>query len=88
MATFFFHLRDGRDHTLDPEPVELPDIAAAARRALREARVILGNDLQESGRIKLDYRIDIEDETGSVIYTLPFTEAVEIVRPEDGAAAG
>ena len=86
MARYFFHLRDGEDHTLDPEPVELPDVETAARRAHREARVILGNDLQESGRIKLDYRIDVEDEAGTILYTLPFTEVVEIVLPVGEAA--
>ena len=79
MPLFFFHLRDGTDIVLDPEGREL-DRDSIPQAALKEARSIIAHDAQ-SGRIKLNQRIDVEDEFRAVLHSLNFVDAVEIVRP-------
>ena len=81
MARFFFHLRDGTDFALDPEGVVLPDLEAAQTAALQAARDTLGHDIRD-GRLDLRYRIDVEDERGTVLHSLPFEDAFEIIPAE------
>lgn len=81
MPRFYLHLRDGTDELLDPEGAELVNLRAAATRALKEARCIISDEVM-AGRVKLAQRIDVEDPGGSVVYSLRFSQAVEIV-PED-----
>lgn len=77
MRTYYFHLRDGTDVVLDPDGRALPTLAAVAEAALVEARAIIGAEAK-GGRISLDQSIDVEDEAGQVVHTLPFAEAVQI----------
>ena len=79
MARFFFHLRDGTDVLLDPEGRELAGVDAIPPLALEEARSIVSGDAL-SGTIMLNQRIDVEDETGQLIHSLSFEDAVTIVR--------
>jgi hypothetical protein len=81
MPRFYLHLRDGIDELIDPEGAELIDVQAAAARALKEARCILSDEVK-TGRVKLAQRIDVEDQGGSLVYSLPFTDALEIVHDE------
>jgi hypothetical protein len=78
MAHYFFHLRDGVDVLLDPEGCELPDLAAIVARTLVTARSILGAEALE-GRIAFNMRLDVEDEAGAIVHSLPFADAVVIV---------
>lgn len=43
MAQYFFHLRDGTDHILDPEGTELADLPAVQQHTMRCARDTLSN---------------------------------------------
>jgi hypothetical protein len=38
MSLLYFHLRDGADHLLDPDGIELPYLEAAKKRAVESAR--------------------------------------------------
>jgi hypothetical protein len=76
MARFFFHLIDSVDILLDEEGIELSREAIAAN-ALRQARSIIADDACR-GRIDLHYRIDVKDEQGTLVHSLPFSNAVEI----------
>jgi CelD/BcsL family acetyltransferase involved in cellulose biosynthesis len=80
MALYYFHLRDGEDVLLDPEGCHLSDLAAVADKAMRTARSLMSADVLE-GRLPLDMRIDVVDEAGAVIHSLPFADAVEILPP-------
>lgn len=77
MARYYFHLRDGSDHILDPVGIELTDLEAAVVVALRAARDSLSNDIK-GGSLDLRYRIDVENEGGSVVHSLPFRDAFEV----------
>jgi hypothetical protein len=70
-----------RDHTaqvLDPEGVEHADINSLRRDVLMAARSLIGADAA-SGLIDLRFRIDVEDEDGVIVYTLRFSEALQII---------
>jgi len=72
------HLRDGSDEILDPEGVIIAEEAVPGA-ALTAARDCMAGDLRR-GRIEFKYRIDVEDEAGTVVHSLDFADAVEIVR--------
>jgi hypothetical protein len=78
MARYFFHLRDGIDHVLDPDGCELPDLQAIKRVAMRSARDTLSNELRDNGHLDLRYRIDVEDADGQLVYSLPLEDAFKI----------
>lgn len=77
MKTYFFHLRDGSDVLLDPEGRALPSLQAAIATALFEARSIIGADAA-TGVLRLEQRIDVEDDTGAIVHRLVLRNAVTI----------
>ena len=77
MRTFFFHLHDGLEVS-DDEGIELPDLEAARRYALTMARFEASEAVKTRGRIVLSHRIDVEDETGAVVATVHFRDAVTV----------
>ncbi len=78
MARYFMHLRDGTEQILDPEGLEFPTIEALRKAVLVSARDLMTGDVRE-GVIDLRFRIDVEDESGDIVYTLPFKHAVNII---------
>ena len=79
MTRYFLHLKDSTDEVLDPDGVELPEGAVPAA-ALRSARDCIAGDVK-NGRIDLHYRIEVVNESGELVHTLPFSDAVEVVPP-------
>jgi hypothetical protein len=77
MPRYYFHLRDSVDVVLDPEGLEMP-AEAISGAALMQARDCMAGDVK-SGKIDFHYRIDVHDESGAVVHTLAFEDAVEIV---------
>lgn len=77
MPTFYFHVRDDMD-VADDEGAELRDVEAARDYATRSARALMCETMKENGRITLSHRIDIEDEQGGVVASVPFGEAIRI----------
>ena len=78
MERYHFHLRDHVDQLLDPEGLELDGLGAVKTTALEAARDLISGDVM-TGRINLHYRIDVEDASGALIYSLPFEHAVSII---------
>ena len=78
MARYFFHLRDGRDETLDQEGVEFSDMDAVREAALVGARDLIAGDAQQ-GVIDFRFRLEAEDEAGEIVYSLPFKQAVRVI---------
>jgi len=78
VARYFMHLRDGTEQILDPEGLEFPTIEALRKAVLVSARDLMTGDVRE-GVIDLRFRIDVEDEAGEIIYSLPFKHAVNII---------
>lgn len=78
MTRYFMHLRDGTEQILDPEGLEFPTVEALRKAVLVAARDLMTGDIRE-GVIDLRFRIDVETESGEMIYTLPFKHAVNII---------
>jgi hypothetical protein len=78
------HLRDGTEELLDPEGREFPSLSALRDAVLLTARDLLGGDIR-GGILDLRFRIDAQDEAGTIVHTLPFKHAVSII-PEGSAA--
>ena len=78
MARYYFHLRDSSDELLDPEGTELADLDAVRKSVLLTARDMIAGDVRD-GIIDFRYRIDAEDETGAIVYSLPFRHAFTII---------
>ncbi len=79
MARYFLHLKDSIDQVLDPDGMEMapeavPDVA------LKSARDCIAGDAM-AGRIDLHYGIEVFSETGELVHTLPFSDAVEVIPP-------
>ena len=85
MTRYFMHLRNGTDQILDTEGLEYSTIDSVRKAVLVTARDLMTGDIR-GGVIDLRYRIDVEDEAGAIIYTLPFKRAVNII-PELPKAA-
>lgn len=83
MARYYMHLRDGTEQILDPEGLEFPSVEALRKAVLVAARDLMTGDIRQ-GVLDFRFRIDAEDESGLIVYTLPFKHAINII-PEDSA---
>jgi hypothetical protein len=75
---YFIHLRDGTTELLDPEGVRFDTLDALREAVLATARDLMSGDIR-NGLIDLRFRIDAEDESGDIVYSLPFEHAVSII---------
>lgn len=62
---------------MDEEGLELADLEAAHANGIKEAREMMVETVAE-GRINLSHRIDIADESGAVLDSVTFAEAVTV----------
>ena len=76
MPLFFLHMRN-EDLVEDKEGLFLEDAEAARREAIRSARDILCAELRQ-GRLRLNGEIEVVDEFGQPILTVPFRQAVHV----------
>lgn len=79
MPRYFMHLRDRTDVAFDEEGIDYPDEEAMQRAALLCARDCIAGDAIANGAIDLGLRIDVEDEAGELVYSLPFADAVNVI---------
>lgn len=77
MARYFFNVRNGFGFIEDEEGAEFPSVAEAAANAVRGARSLLSAEVT-AGQLDLRGRIEVADEGGQPILTVPFVEVVEI----------
>jgi hypothetical protein len=76
MPRYFFHLYNDVI-SIDEEGVDLPDLEAARANGIKEAREMMLEMVAE-GRINFSHRIDIADESGAVVDSVSFGDAVTI----------
>ena len=74
MARFFFNLQ-GTEELPDTEGVDLSDLSAVKRRAIREARAVMSADVL-TGEIWIDRYFVITDEGGAIVMILTFADAL------------
>jgi hypothetical protein len=75
MPRFFFHARSGDGLTRDHEGQDLPNREAAHAEALAAAEQLWGDLPPDVARE--DLSLEVADETGAAILTVPFAEAAE-----------
>jgi hypothetical protein len=78
VARYYMHLRDGTEQLLDPEGLEYPSVEALRKAVLVAARDLMTGDIRV-GVLDFRFRIDAEDESGTIVYSLPFKHAVSII---------
>jgi hypothetical protein len=76
MPQFYFHLYNDIV-ALDEEGVDLPDLQAARDRAHASAVEMVCHSVRQ-GHLNLNHRIDVADESGAVVLTMPFREVFTI----------
>ncbi len=81
MARYYLQLRDGSEQLLDPDGIEYADLDELRKKVLVAVRDLISQDVK-GGVIDLRFRIDAEDRDGTIVYTLGFAEAVNII-PDD-----
>jgi hypothetical protein len=70
MARYFFHVFNGK-FVIDNEGVELPDLAAVRREAIRTSGQMLGSGQQSwSGDA---WRMVVADEAGALVFSVSFS---------------
>jgi len=77
---FYFNLCNGAEFAEDPEGVELPDYAAARRKAVENLRDVVSGDVL-MGDLNTASFIEIEDEQHELVETVSFADVV-ILRNE------
>lgn len=78
MAKYHLHLINAHLDAGDEEGHDLPSLAAARAKAIEGVRDFLASELRQ-GKLDLRGRIDIEDETGAVLMTIPFADTISIL---------
>ncbi|HYJ30590.1 MAG TPA: hypothetical protein VEW25_09650 [Allosphingosinicella sp.] len=76
MPRYFFHLRNDVS-TDDEEGLEVPDLVGARDYAIFNARAIAAENVHK-GHLDLSHRIEIGDETGAIVDTVTFRDAVSV----------
>ena len=77
MGRYFFHLYECGTASLDDTGIEHDDIEDVRAEACKAAREVMCAELQE-GRLCLACYIEVKDEAGAVVLTVPFRDAVTI----------
>lgn len=76
MPIYRFHVMNDIDAP-DEEGLELDNLALAHLKAIDAARDLAAAAVRQ-GRLNLQHRIEVEDETGSVVMTVTFADAIEV----------
>lgn len=76
MPRYFFNVRARSETILDPEGSALPSLEAARAEAILDARAAMSRAILTGLDISRRYTIDICDEEGRVLLSVPFTDAI------------
>ena len=77
MPRFYFHIRDGEVHEIDPQGVEFDSLEHAVVDARKAAREMLAEKLLADEHID-GQRFEIADETGEVVETVTFKSVLRL----------
>ena len=76
MTRFYFHLFDDMV-SIDEEGRELPSAGLARAAAVEEARALACEQVIQ-GRLDLNHRIEVADNTGRVLAQVRFRDAIRV----------
>ncbi|MDB5705103.1 MAG: hypothetical protein JWN66_2219 [Sphingomonas bacterium] len=77
---FHLNLHNAHVDTKDEEGIELFDLSDARAQAIAGIRDFLAGEVRRAGKLDLHGHIDIMDDCGSLLETVQFHEAVNILR--------
>ncbi len=77
MPRYFFHVCNGTGFIEDEEGQEAPDAEAAREIAIKEARLLMAEELRD-GVMHLASFIEVQEEGRAEGFVVPFVDAVEI----------
>ena len=78
MSRYFFHVYSDAV-ALDEDGQDLASPAIAREAALLAAREFAAEEISQRGQLNLRHRVEVEDEQGRPVFTLPFSAAFKIV---------
>lgn len=78
VSRYFFHVYSDT-LAIDDEGQELASVAIAREAAIRAAREFAAEEITARGEVSLRHRLEVEDEDGRPIFTLPFSAAFKII---------
>lgn len=73
---YFFNVTDGHGVTIDMDGSELSDRQVAMEEALKDVRLLLA-DGDVRGFCRRHWRMDVVNEAGGLVFTLPFAHALQ-----------
>jgi hypothetical protein len=86
MPSYYFHIRDHGELVLDPDGLELPDIASARDECRKIVRAVLDEE-KWPGEVETDRQFEIVDELGHAVLVVPFKEIEAMTEPVRRRAA-
>lgn len=79
MPRYFFSVCNSDGVLPDEEGQEFADLAEAKAEALRAIRSLVSDECKSAGRVDLRARLNATDESGDMIFVVPFSEAIEVL---------
>ena len=76
MPRYYFHLYNDIN-VRDEEGMVLPDVSLAVAEAIRSVRSLASAEIVQ-GRLRLSDRIEIADESGTIVSAVAFRDAITI----------
>ncbi|MGI4732276.1 MAG: DUF6894 family protein [Janthinobacterium lividum] len=80
MAKYYLNLRETANYYRDECGVEVADVVLLRARVVHEARGTMSQDILD-GELSLGSSIEVTDETGAIVLTVKFGDAVAITAP-------
>ncbi|WP_030539920.1 hypothetical protein [Sphingobium sp. DC-2] len=78
MPRYFINIYNDAD-VLDDEGADHADLAAAKEVAIRGVRAMMAEHVSSGRPVNLRHRVEITDNSGKVLATIPFGELITIV---------
>jgi hypothetical protein len=75
MPHYYFHIRNGLGFIEDREGMDVADLDAAHKEAVKGARSLIASEVLE-GRLDLSGAIEVTDNEGQPVLTIPYQKAV------------
>jgi len=73
---YFIHIVTDAERLIDPGGAEFLDLESARTEACQSARDLMAEELRGGRPVPLGWRIQVADEDGSILFTLPFARLV------------
>jgi hypothetical protein len=78
MARYFLHIHNSHGEAEDDEGMEATSLSEAREKAVRGIRSLLSAEA-ENGHMNFKGRIEIADETGKLLLSVPFRDAITVI---------